>query len=59
MAVALDRAVKGQRVVDVTNSSGVTQVDVAAVIQVSDRAVRGGGPATTSALSGYDRRRAS
>lgn len=41
MAVTLDRAVEASEIVDALKPFGVTQVDVAAVIQVSDRAVRG------------------
>ncbi|MGA7050909.1 MAG: DUF2384 domain-containing protein [Mycobacterium sp.] len=41
MAVRLDRAVEASDIVDALKSFGVTQVDVAAVTQVSDRAVRG------------------
>lgn len=41
MTQALDRAVEASEIVDALKSFGVTQVDVAAVIQVSDRAVRG------------------
>lgn len=41
MAGALDRAVEASEIVDVLRSFGITQIDVAAVTQVSDRAVRG------------------
>jgi len=41
MAQTLDRAVEASEIVDALKPFGVTQVDVAAVIQVSDRAVRG------------------
>jgi hypothetical protein len=41
MADALQRAVEASEIVDALRSFGVTQVDVAAVAQVSDRAVRG------------------
>ena len=41
MAKTLDRAVEASEIVDALKPFGVTQVDVAAVIQVSDRAVRG------------------
>jgi Protein of unknown function (DUF2384) len=41
MALTLDRAVEASEIVDALKSFGVTQVDVAAVAQVSDRAVRG------------------
>lgn len=41
MADTLDRAVEASEIVDALKSFGVTQVDVAAVTQVSDRAVRG------------------
>ena len=40
MAESLDRAVEASEIVDALKSFGVTQVDVAAVTQVSDRAVR-------------------
>ena len=51
MADTLERAVEASEIVDALKSFGVSQVDVAAVTQVSDRAVRGGAPAT-SALTG-------
>jgi len=41
MAAALDRAVEASEIVDALKPFGVTQLDVAAVTQVSDRAVRG------------------
>lgn len=41
MAQTLDRAVEASEIVDALKPFGVTQVDVAAVTQVSDRAVRG------------------
>lgn len=41
MAPTLDRAVEASEIVDALKPFGVTQVDVAAVTQVSDRAVRG------------------
>jgi hypothetical protein len=41
MADTLDRAVEATEIVDALKPFGVTQVDVAAVTQVSDRAVRG------------------
>src|SRR4029450_10938631 len=41
MAAALDRAVEASEIVDAWKPFGVTQLDVAAVTQVSDRAVRG------------------
>ncbi|MGE3619247.1 MAG: DUF2384 domain-containing protein [Acidimicrobiia bacterium] len=41
MAVALDRAVEASEIIDALKPFGVTQVDVAAVTHVSDRAVRG------------------
>jgi hypothetical protein len=41
MADTLDRAVEASEIVDALKSFGVTQVDVATVTQVSDRAVRG------------------
>jgi len=41
MADTLERAVEASEIVDALKSFGVTQVDVAAVAQVSDRAVRG------------------
>jgi len=41
MADTLERAVEASEIVDALKSFGVTQVDVAAVVQVSDRAVRG------------------
>src|SRR5258708_18970398 len=41
MADTLERAVEATEIVDALKSFGVTQVDVAAVTQVSDRAVRG------------------
>jgi Protein of unknown function (DUF2384) len=41
MADTLERAVEASEIVDALKSFGVTQVDVAAVTQVSDRAVRG------------------
>src|SRR4029078_1861131 len=41
MADPWDRAVKASEIVDALKPFGVTQVDVAAVTQVSDRAVRG------------------
>jgi hypothetical protein len=40
MAHTLERAVEASEIVDALKSFGVTQVDVAAVAQVSDRAVR-------------------
>jgi hypothetical protein len=40
MAQTLERAVEASEIVDALKSFGVTQVDVAAVAQVSDRAVR-------------------
>src|SRR4029078_4635704 len=40
MADTLERAVEASEIVDALKSFGVTQVDVAAVTQVSDRAVR-------------------
>jgi transcriptional regulator with XRE-family HTH domain len=41
MADTLDRAVEASEIVDALKSFGITQVDVAEVTQVSDRAVRG------------------
>ena len=41
MAETLDRAVEASEIVDALKPFGVTQVDVAAVTQVTDRAVRG------------------
>ena len=41
MAQTLERAVEASEIVDALKSFGVTQLDVAAVAQVSDRAVRG------------------
>lgn len=41
MANTLDRAVEATEIVEALKPFGVTQVDVAAVTQVSDRAVRG------------------
>lgn len=41
MAPTLDRAVEASEIVDALKSFGITQVDVAAVTQVTDRAVRG------------------
>lgn len=41
MAKTLDRAVEASEIVDALKSFGITQVDVAAVTHVSDRAVRG------------------
>ena len=41
MAQTLDRAIEASEIVDALKPFGVTQVDVAAVTQVSDRAVRG------------------
>ena len=41
MAAALDRAVEASEIVEALKPFGVTQLDVAAVTQVSDRAVRG------------------
>jgi Protein of unknown function (DUF2384) len=41
MAARLERAVEASEIVDALKSFGVTQVDVAAVAHVSDRAVRG------------------
>ncbi|MEX2627744.1 MAG: hypothetical protein WD225_12730 [Ilumatobacteraceae bacterium] len=41
MALTLDRAVEASEIVEALKSFGVTQVDVAAVTNVSDRAVRG------------------
>lgn len=40
MACALDRAVEAAEIVDALRAFGVTQVDVAAITQVSDRTVR-------------------
>ena len=40
MAQTLERAVEASEIVDALKPFGVTQVDVAAVAQVSDRAVR-------------------
>jgi hypothetical protein len=40
MAPMLERAVEASEIVDALKSFGVTQVDVAAVARVSDRAVR-------------------
>ncbi len=40
MADTLERAVEATEIVDALKSFGVTQVDVAAIAQVSDRAVR-------------------
>lgn len=41
MACALDRAVEAAEIVNALEAFGVTQIDVAAITQVSDRAVRG------------------
>lgn len=41
MADTLERAVEASEIIDALKSFGVTQVDVAALTQVSDRAVRG------------------
>lgn len=41
MAKMLERAVEAAEIVDALKSFGITQVDVASVVQVSDRAVRG------------------
>ena len=41
MAPTLDRAVEASEIVDALKAFGVSQVDVAAVTEVSDRAVRG------------------
>jgi len=41
MADTLERAVEATEIVDALKTFGVTQIDVAAVTQVSDRAVRG------------------
>jgi Protein of unknown function (DUF2384) len=41
MADTLQRAVEASEIVDALKSFGVSQVDVAAVTQVSDRSVRG------------------
>jgi hypothetical protein len=41
MSSILGRAVEATEIVDALKPFGVTQVDVAAVTQVSDRAVRG------------------
>lgn len=41
MAEILERAVEASEIVDALKSFGVTQVDVASVTHVSDRAVRG------------------
>ncbi len=41
MAPTLDRAVEASEIVDALKPFGVTQVDIAAVTHVSDRAVRG------------------
>ena len=41
MAPTLDRAVEANEIVDALKPFGVTQVDIAAVTHVSDRAVRG------------------
>lgn len=41
MADTLDRAVEASEIVDALKSFGITQIDVAAVTRVSDRAVRG------------------
>lgn len=41
MARTLERAVEASEIVDALKSFGITQGDVAAVAQVSDRAVRG------------------
>ena len=40
-ALALDRAVEAGEIIDALKPFGVTQVDIAAVTHVSDRAVRG------------------
>ena len=40
MAQTLERAVEASEIVDALKSFGVTQVDVAAVTQVSDRGAR-------------------
>lgn len=41
MALTLDRAVEASEIVEALKAFGVTQLDVAAVTKVSDRAVRG------------------
>ena len=41
MALTLDRAVEASEIVDALKPFGITQLDIAAVTQVSDRAVRG------------------
>lgn len=41
MADTLDRAVEASEIVDALKPFGITQVDVAAVTRVTDRAVRG------------------
>ncbi len=41
MALTLDRAVEASEIVDALKPFGVTQVDIAAITHVSDRAVRG------------------
>jgi len=41
MAPTLDRAVEASEIVDALKPVGVTQVDIAAVTHVSDRALRG------------------
>jgi hypothetical protein len=41
MTDTLDRAVEASEIVDALKPFGVTQLDIAAVTQVSDRAVRG------------------
>lgn len=51
MPATLDRAVEATEIVDALKPFGVTQVDVAAVTQVSDRAVRGREPATSASTA--------
>lgn len=41
MASTLDRAIEASEIVDALKQFGISQLDVAAVTQVSDRAVRG------------------
>lgn len=41
MVLTLDRAVEASEIVDALKPFGVTQIDIAAVTHVSDRAVRG------------------
>lgn len=41
MAATLDRAIEASEIVDALKQFGISQLDVAAVTQVSDRAVRG------------------